>query len=122
MEKIIVSHFLEKPKFQTTWSGMWFGLSSLLIPPFLGIFAALSRYWYDPESMQGREGFNVLGAGMGFGMVLLSLILISLALRHSIRAYKQGERSWVVWLGMVPATLIGLFWIMMIAGEILFPH
>lgn len=101
---------------------MWLGLSLLLIPPFLGTFAALSQYWSDPESMRDRSGIDVLGAGIGFGIVLLSFILIYFALRYSIRTYKQGERSWVVWVGLVSAILIGLFCVMMIAGELLFPH
>lgn len=122
MEKLIISRFFKKPKNKIAWKGMWLGLSTLLIPPALGIFASLSRYITDPVSMEGREGFNMLGAGMGVGVVLISLILAYFALRSCLRAYIQGERSWVMWVGFVPSVLIILFWIFMIGGEIFIPH
>lgn len=70
--------------------------------------------------MEGRG--DKLGVEMGFGLVAFSLILVFFALRKSIASYKLGERSWAMWLGLVPSILIGLFWIFMIAGEILYPH
>ncbi|MBM3253914.1 MAG: hypothetical protein FJZ16_06665 [Candidatus Omnitrophica bacterium] len=121
MKKIIISKFREKPKTKTAWRAMWLGFSVLLIPPFLGVFAAVIRPIIDKESMEGREGFD-LGAGMGFGAGLVALILTFFALKTCIQAYRQGERSWALWVGFVPAILVGAFWIFMIIGEFLFPH
>jgi len=39
-----------------------------------------------------------------------------------VRAFKQGERSWVLWLVFIPAILNGALWIFMIIGEFIFPH
>ena len=44
----------------------------------------------------------------------------SRALRQLMRSYRAGEHSWAVWLGLAPASLIMLFWVAMIGGEILF--
>ena len=120
MKHEIISKFREKPKTQIAWHGMWLGLSVLLIPPFLGFFAAVIRPLIDPESMVGRE--DRLGFEMGFGVVIFTLILTFLAIRACFKAYKLGERSWVMWTGLAPSILIGLFWIFMIAGELLSPH
>lgn len=99
---------------------MWLGLSCLLIPPFLGIFASVLKPLIDPASMLGRT--DRLGIQMGVGLVALSLALVFLALKSSIKAYLLGERSWVMWLGLISSMAIGLFWIMMIVGELAFPH
>jgi len=99
---------------------MCLGLGCLLIPPVFGVFAAVIRPLIDPASIQGRT--DRLGLEMGFGLVVLSLVLVFLALRTSIRAYQVGERSWVMWAGIVPSVAIGLFWIVMIVGEIAVPH
>lgn len=120
MEQEIISRFKEKPKTKTAWKAMYLGLGSLFIPPALGIFSILIRYITDPVSMEGRTDY--LGMSMGFGGVILALILSISAMVTSIRAYKMGERSWVMWLGLIPAILIALFWIMMIVGELVFPH
>lgn len=117
---VIISKFNEKPKSKTAWQALWLGLSTLLIPPFLGFFAAVLRPLIDPASMEGRE--DTLGFEMGFGVVGVTLILTFFAIKTSVKAYRLGERSWVMWLGLIPALLIGFFWISMIAGELLFPH
>lgn len=121
MNKEIISRFKEKPKTRIAWRAMWLGLSTLLIPPFLGIFSAVIRPMIDPASMEGRES-DPLGMSMGFGVGIFSLSLSIFAFITGIRAFKQGERSWLLWLGFVPATFIVCFWIMMIVGEFLFPH
>lgn len=99
---------------------MWLGLSCLLIPLVFGVFAAVIRPLIDPASNQGRT--DRLGLEMGLGLVVLSLVLVFFALRTSIRAYRLDERSWVMWSGIVPSVAIGLFWIVMIVGEIVVPH
>jgi CHASE2 domain-containing sensor protein len=92
------------------------GLATLLIPPLLGIFTAVIRPLID------QAGGENVGIPLGFCTVILALILSISALVVSIRAFRKGERSWVLWLGFVPALLIGTFWIFMVVGEFLFPH
>jgi len=120
MTKEIVSYFGEKPKNKIVWKAMYLGLGSLFIPPALGIFSIVIRCITDPISMEGRTDY--VGMSMGFGGVILALILSISALRVNVQVYKMGERSWVMWLGLIPAIVIGIFWIFMIVGEILFPH
>ena len=116
MPQEIISKFREKPKNKTAWRAMWLGLATFLIFPALGIFAAI----INPLII--RITGERIGMVSGFVMVILSLMLSISALIIGIRAFRQGERSWVLWVGFIPAILVGLFWIFMIVGEILIPH
>ncbi len=116
MEKEIISKFKEKPKTKTAWWAMGLGLGTLLMPPFLGIFAAVIRPMIDKAS-----GENT-GAATGFNLGIASFILSVFAIVTGVRAFKKGERSWILWIGFVPAILTGAFWIFMIIGEFVFPH
>jgi hypothetical protein len=118
MKKEVISRFKEKPRTKTAWRAMYLGLATLLIPPFLGIFTAVIRPIIDKASVNSEN----TGAAMGFGSGVLALALSVSALVTGIRAYKKGERSWVLWLGFVPAILSGAFWVFMIIGEFIFPH
>ena len=95
---------------------MGLGLATLFVPPFLGIFAAFIRPLID------QAAGETTGIVMGFGGAILSLALSAAALATAIRAYRKGERSWVLWVGFAPALLIGFFWVFMVVGELLFPH
>lgn len=116
MKKEIISRFKERPKTKLAWRAMWLGLSTLLIPPLLGIFAAVIRPIIDKAS-----GENT-GAAVGFGSGVLALAFSVFALVVAIRVFKRGERSWVLWIGFIPAILASAFWIFMIIGEFIFPH
>jgi hypothetical protein len=95
---------------------MGLGLSSILIFSFLGIFAAVIRPIIDKASSE------IVGAVVGFGSMIVALILLVSALVIGILALKKGERSWVLWVGFVPAILVGVFLVFMIIGEFIFPH
>jgi hypothetical protein len=114
MKTNVISKFKEKPK--TVWWVMGLGLSSILVFPFFGIFAAVIRPIIDKASSE------IVGAVIGFGSMIVALILIVSALVIGVRAFKQGERSLVLWVGFVPAILVGAFWVIMIIGEFIFPH
>lgn len=116
MEKEIISKFKEKPKTRTAWWAMWLGLSTVLIGPILGIFAAVLRPIIDKASSEN------IGINIGFGVMVFSLLLFVAALVAGVRAFKKGERSWVLWIGFIPAILVGVFWIFMIVGEFIFPN
>ena len=116
MSNEIISRFREKPQTRTAWWAMGLGLATLFVPPFLGIFAAFIRPLIDQAAGES------IGIAMGFGGMIFSLVLPAAALATAIIAYRKGERSWVLWVGFIPAMLIGAFWVFMIAGEFLYPH
>lgn len=114
--KNIISTFSQRPKTRLAWQAMWLGIACLFVPLFLGTFAAVIRPMIDKISSEG------VGIAFGFGAGIFSLVLSLFALVTGIRAFKSGERSWVLWIGFVPALLIALFWIAMIVGEFIYPH
>jgi len=116
MKNEVISKFKEKPKTKTAWRAMWLGLSTIFIFPILGLFAAVLRPLIDKAIGEKT------GAALGFNVGIFSLILSVFALVTCIRAFKKGERSWVLWVGFVPAIIMGAFWVFMIIGEFLFPH
>lgn len=116
MPNEIISHFKEKPKTKTAWQAMYLGLATFLSVPFIGIFAAVIRPIIDKASNEN------IGAAVGFCTGLVVLALSVFALVYGIRAFRKGERSWVMWIGFIPAILGGAFWVFMIVGEFLFPH
>jgi hypothetical protein len=112
----IISHFKEKPKNKIAWQAMWLGLSTVLISPTLGIFAAVIRPMID------KAGNGNTGATFGFILMIALLILAVTALTTCIRAFKKGEHSWVLWVGFVPAILTAATLVLMVVGEFVFPH
>lgn len=116
MNNTIISTFKEKPKTKTAWRAMGLGLATFLVPPILGIFAAVIRPIIDKVISEN------VGAAVGFILVIVVLTLSVSALVAGIRAFKKGERTWVLWVGFVPAILTGAFWVFMIIGEFVFPH
>ncbi len=118
MKEEIISKFREKPKTKTAWWAMWLGLSSLLVMPLLGLFDSVIRPIIDPISVNSEN----TGVRIGLGVGVLALIFSISAIVAGVSAFKKGERSWVLWVGFIPAILVGAFWVFMIIGEFLFPH
>lgn len=116
MEKEVISKFKEKPKTKTTWWAMGLGLGTILGSPILGIFTAVIRPMIDKVSSEN------VGAAVGFCLMVVLLVLSVAAIIAGVRAFKKGERSWVLWVGFVPAVLNGALWTLMIIGEFIFPH
>ena len=116
MKKEVISKFKEKPRTKTAWWAMGLGLATILVYPLLGIFTAVIRPMIDKASSEN------IGAVAGFSSMIVLLILSVSALVTGVRAFKKGERSWVLWLGFIPAILVGAFWVFMIIGEFIFPH
>ena len=117
MKNEIISKFKEKPRTKTAWWAMWLGLSTVLGGPMLlGIYTAVIRPIIDITISENA------GQIIGFGSMIVALISLISALVLGIVAFRKGERSWVLWLGFIPAILAGVFWIFMIIGEFIFPH
>lgn len=116
MKKEIISKFGDNPKTKTAWWAMGLGLSTLLIMPILGIFAAVLRPIIDKASSEN------IGASIGFGIMIVALLLSVSALVMGILALRKGERSLALWVGFIPAILVGVVWILMVVGEFIFPH
>ncbi len=96
---------------------MGLGLGTILGGPMiLGFFVAVIRPLIDKASSENT------GAAIGFNLGIVLLLLSVFAIVTGIRAFKKGERSWVLWVGFVPAILSGAFWVFMIIGEFIFPH
>ncbi len=111
----IIGKFKERPKTSTAWWAMGLGIGSLFVMPFLGIMAAVVVPYLDTVT----HGAGIFGGFMG---AIIAIAITFAALVTTIRAYRKGERSWVMWLGLIPALLTSCLWIVMIAGELLFPH
>jgi hypothetical protein len=120
MTEPIVSTFKEKPKTKTGWWTLWLGISALLVIPVLAFSATLVRRLLDPVSF--KEMPPGIVAGPAFNAFLVSFTLSILAVVTGIRAIKSGERSWAIWVGLLPAIVMASFWLMMVVGELLFPH
>lgn len=96
----------------------WFLIISvaLVILPLLGLFGAVIAPFINKTVGQR------ISLPAGFILVALILLFMAFAIIFCIKALKRGERSWLVWLGSIPAFLVGLFWIFMVIGEFVFPH
>ena len=116
MKKEVISKFKEKPRTKIAWWAMGLGLGTILAVPLLSIFTAVICPIIDKASSEN------VGAAAGFSVMIFVFILSVSALVTSVLAFRKGERSWVLWVGFVPAILVGVFWIFMIIGEFIFPH
>jgi len=97
-------------KAKTTKKSMWIGLSTLLVMPLLGTFAAVGRPAL--EHFMNENSSALVGAGLA----ILVLAYIVYAILINIRAFRTGDRSAQMWFGFIPSVLIGgMFVIMMIA-------
>ncbi|MEI7791959.1 MAG: hypothetical protein WCI57_00520 [Candidatus Berkelbacteria bacterium] len=89
---------------------MWVGLSTLLVMPLLGIFAAVGRPALDHVMSENSSAL------VGAVLAILVLAYVIYAIVVNIRTFRTGDRSAQMWLGFIPAVFIGgMFVIMAIA-------
>lgn len=86
-----LSKFRDRPRTKAAWWSMGLGLSALFL---LLVSSAL------PDAGLTWGELNV-------GPAVLLILGIS-ALVTGISAYRSGERSFVLWIGLVPGILFGL--------------
>jgi len=116
MKKQTLNEFKDSPRTKIAWWAMGLGMSTILLMPLLGVFATfispiIADVWGEKVQMITEITF-----------VILVIAFLIFALIVNIRAFRKGERSWVLWLGFVPVILETAFFIFMIIGEFLFPH
>jgi hypothetical protein len=116
MKKGLFSKFNAMPGTKTAWLATGLGLATILGFPLLGIYASAIRPIIDNAASEK------VGAAIGFGLIIIFLILSVSALVTCIRAFKKGERSWILWVGFIPTILVSAFWIIILIGEFIFPH
>jgi hypothetical protein len=100
MKHKYISKFSQKPKTRLGWWVFGLGLPLLFVGPILGFFASVIR----------------------IALIILIAADVITATVLGLIAIKKGERSWAVWLGLIPAILALLFFAFMLLGELIFPH
>jgi hypothetical protein len=69
-----------------------------------------------------RPGGPVVRVPMGFAGAMLELILAIATFVTAGVALKRGDRAWLVIAALIPAVLVGGFWLIFAIGEVLVPH
>lgn len=97
-----ISRLNSKPHNKATWKALWFGVAGILIIPALGlIVGAINMFLVDIARPLAISGDILMAVG--------SLALGVTGLVFSTKAFKSGERSWVMWAGLACASLVTLF-------------
>lgn len=105
--KTISSHFNEKPHTRLGWWSVWLGAA------FVVMFIINSTVFMPTSS--DAPWRQVILPFYGISMLLCGLAAGIIGL---IALVRQHERSWVVWLTILPGLLVLFF----VLGEILVPH
>lgn len=109
--------FFHRPFKPTTGLGWWvfgLGLATVVMGPGVFVLPQLARRTFG-------EGMPIR-IPMGMASVLLEVVLAVATITVAIPAFRRGERSWLTLLAFVPAVVVGGFWVLFAAGEVLFPH
>lgn len=112
MKKEGVNSFREKPINRMTWVGLCLGVASVVTVPFFGAMNAVVRPKID--NLAGEAIGNIFGAGS----VVAWLTLLTISLIINIRSFRKGERSWVMWVGLLLSTVIAGMMLLMIVAEV----
>ena len=91
MSRETLSQFRDRPRTKAAWWSMGLGLSALLVLLASSVLPDADVTWGE----------------LNVGPSVLLVLGIS-ALVTGITAYRRGERSFVLWIGLVPGILFGL--------------
>jgi len=115
MQTQIISKFFELPKTKTTWWAFGLGLTLLL-----GVIMFIMVLADHPSS---KDDLGIFASKLILIFIVEVIVFIP-NLISGIRSYKKGERSFVLWIGLIPAIIVGailsLAIIYTIIGELLF--
>lgn len=103
------NRFKDRPATRLAWWGFGLGMAMVLWVMLLSFFTAVIRPWL----MSANSPFAAPNFGIGMGFVLMVLALATLV--FCALAIFKGERSWAVWVGLVP---VAMFLFMLIADLI----
>ena len=104
--KTSLNRFKNRPATRLGWWGFGFGIGMILWMTLASVFAAAIRPWLS--SINSPLAAPDFGVGMGFVLMVIGLF----ALVCCVTAIFKGERSWAVWVGLVP---VAMFLFMLIA-------
>ena len=101
-----INRFRGRPATRLAWWGFGLGMAMIVWVLLLSVFSAVIRPWLiSASSPIGNPSF---GIGMGFVLMLLALGTLVCC----VTAIFRGERSWAVWVGLIP---VAMFLFMIIA-------
>lgn len=104
--KTTLNRFKDRPATRLAWWGFGLGMGMVVWVMLLSLFTAVIRPWL----MSANSPIADHAFGIGMGAVLMLLALATLAC--CVLAVVKGERSWAVWVGLVP---VAVFLFMIIA-------
>ena len=122
MPKSLKNYLTKEPRIKLSQKALYLSLISICAPAFTMFLSITLRQLFDRESLEGRVGIHRLGLSPGMLGAMLSLLFSSYAFYCGLVAYKSGERSFKLFLGLILGLIVGSFWIFMILGEIFLPH
>lgn len=94
-----INQFKDRPAIRLAWWGFGLGMAMVLWLLLISYFTAVIRPWLiRTDSLLAAPNF---GIGMGFVLMLLALATLVCC----VIAIIKGERSWAVWVGLVPVVL-----------------
>ena len=104
--KTPINRFRNRPATRFAWWGFGLGMAMILWVFLLSVFTAVIRPWlFSANSPMVTPTF---GIGMGFVLMVLALgALVCCGI-----AIFKGERSWAVWVGLLP---VAMFLFMLVA-------
>lgn len=103
-----INSFKDRPATRLAWWGFGLGMGMVVWVMLLSFFTAVIRPWL----MSANSPIADPAFGIGMGAVLMLLALATLTC--SVLAVVKGERSWVVWVGLVPVA----FFVFMIIADL----
>lgn len=112
MEKQILSRFNELPKLKTTWLTLVFSIITILLT-LSHLLSPLDSISID-HKITATE--ILISKIIRYSSFFVPLIL---AFIFGLISQKKGERSWVLWLGLLPAIFL-LIWALLIYLSLIF--
>ncbi|MFA6514300.1 MAG: hypothetical protein WCT50_03380 [Patescibacteria group bacterium] len=117
MKKQTISKFKQPPQLKITW---W--VSSFFIYLILGIIAymIIKIIPLNQNIYSDIYDMKIAGVSRLLKIVIVEIIFSIPTFILGIIAYRKGERSWILWLGFIPAIIINVFLMLGILYSLIF--